>query len=195
MAARTESTVDVVALVGSAGGLQAVSSVLRGLPDDFSAAVVVLLHLLPDHPSQLAAILRRRTGLTVKEAQDGDVLEPGCVYVAPPDAHLVVRRDHTLALDHSPPVRFLRPNVNMLLDSLAGACDDHCTAVVLTGTGMDGATGATAVKAAGGQVFAQDEATSEYFGMPSAAIAAGAVDRVLALDEIAPALVALVDSA
>jgi len=195
MPAPTEHAEDVVALVGSAGGLQAVGAVLGELPIDFTAAVVVCLHLLPAHPSHLARILGRETLLTVKQAQDGDVLEPRCVYVAPPDAHLVVQGDHSLSLDHSPPVRFLRPNVNVLLDSLAEVYDGHYLAVVLTGTGADGANGASAVKAAGGHVLVQDKTTSEHFGMPSAAIAAGAVDRVLALEEIAPAVIALVDHA
>jgi two-component system chemotaxis response regulator CheB len=125
----------------------------------------------------------------VKEAADGDVRQPGCVYVAPPDAHLFVESDGTLALRTDPPIRHLRPSGDVLLESLAAAYDSRCLAVVLTGSGSDGTVGARAVKDAGGTVFAQDEATSEYFGMPRAAFAAGVVDRLVPLDEIAPAVV------
>jgi two-component system chemotaxis response regulator CheB len=183
-----------VAFVASAGGVAALGDVLAALPRNLDAALIVLLHLLPEHQSHLAAILGRQTSLHVKEAAGGDALEPGCVYVAPPDAHLVVERDATLSLRTEAPVRHLRPSGDVLLESLAGVYNGDCMAVVLTGLGSDGTVGCRAVKGAGGTVVAQDEATSEYFGMPHAAIAAGVVDRVLPLDEIAPAVVDFVAS-
>ena len=182
----------VIALVGSAGGLRGFVHVLEALPDDLEAAVIVVLHLQASHPSMLATILGRSSRLPVKQAEGGDVLEPGHVYVAPPDAHLVVGGDGNLLLDTRPPVHFLRPSADMLLESLAGAYAGDCMAIVFSGTGSDGAAGAAAVKASGGVVLAQDEASSDYFGMAAAAIASGAVDRVLALDRIAPAVVEFV---
>jgi two-component system chemotaxis response regulator CheB len=181
-----------VAFVASAGGVQALGEVLAALPQDLGAALIVVLHLLPEHQSHLAAILGRQTHLRVKEAEDGDLLETGCVYVAPPDTHLFVEPDGRLALRAEPPVRNLRPSGDLLLTSLAANHNGHCLAVVLTGLGSDGTVGAGAVKKAGGTVLVQDEATSEYFSMPQAAIAAGVVDQVLPLDEIAPAVVAFV---
>jgi two-component system chemotaxis response regulator CheB len=180
------SSVDVVAIVGSAGGVRAMEAVLGGLPHDLGAVVLVVLHLTPQHRSLLASILGRRTGLAVRQAVDGDVLEPGTVYVAPPDAHLLVTEKGTLRLDKSELVHHVRPSADVLLLSLAQNHRGRCLAVVLSGTGIDGAAGTAAVKRAGGIVLAQDEATSEYFGMPGAAILAGGVDEVLPLHRIGP---------
>jgi two-component system chemotaxis response regulator CheB len=182
----------VVALVASAGGLQALSKVLAGLPEDFSAATVVVLHLNPRHRSHIAEIFARRTPLTVKEAAEGDHLSPGHVYTAPPNHHLLVNPDGTLSLSQAALVHFVRPSADLLFESLAASYRDRAIAVVLTGTGVDGSLGLRAIKKMGGTVLAQDEATSEFFGMPGAAIKTGSVDFVLPLDEIPSALVSLV---
>lgn len=181
--------VHVVAIVGSAGGIGAMQVVLGGLPVDLEASVLTVIHLTPLAPSVLPAILGRATELRVAPATDGAVLEPGVVLVAPPDAHLLVDEDDTLRLDHSELVHHVRPSADVLLLSLARNHPGLCTAIVLSGTGIDGAAGAAAVKRAGGRVLAQDEATSQYFGMPGAAILAGGVDEVLPLNEIAPAVI------
>jgi two-component system chemotaxis response regulator CheB len=179
----------VVALGASAGGLTAAAHVLGNLPDDVPAAFVVVLHLMAEHPSFLAEILARRTRLPVTQAAEGDRLEPGKVYVAPPDAHLLVTSDGRVALGTEPPVGHLRPSIDRLLASLADSYDGRAVAVVLSGTGRDGAEGVRLVKAAGGTVLAQSPETSEHSGMPEAAAATGAVDRILPLDEIAAAIV------
>jgi two-component system chemotaxis response regulator CheB len=181
-----------VAIVASAGGLDAIGRVLSSLEAGLRASVIVLVHLLPERRSMLPELLGRRTDLHVKQAEDGDVLEDGWVYVAGPDAHLVVTAEHRLRLDTGPPVHYARPAADVLLTSLAGAYGGSCLAVVLTGAGTDGADGARAVKAAGGRVVAQDRSSSEHFGMPGAAIATGSVDDVLSLSEIAPAISAFV---
>lgn len=182
----------VVALASSAGGMHALFAVLGGMPETFRGAVVVVQHLAPHHRSVLAQLLARRTPLSVSEAHEGDRLQAGHVYVAPPDRHVLVNADRTLTLSNDPPVHFLRPSADRLFGSLAEACGEQAVAVVLTGTGKDGAVGARAVHQKGGTVIAQDEASSDFFGMPSAAIASGAVAQVLPLERIAPALVALV---
>jgi len=180
--------VDVVAVVGSAGAVGAMESMLGALPAGFPAAVLVVLHLMAQRSSVLAQILTRSTRLRVKQGEDGDVLEPGTVYVAPPDSHLLVQGG-VVRLDQSELVHHVRPSADMLLLSLAheGDARRH-VAVILSGTGIDGAAGAAALKQSGGIVLAQDEATAQYFGMPGAAILAGGVDRVLPLDQIAPAV-------
>jgi two-component system chemotaxis response regulator CheB len=180
---------DIVAIVGSAGGIRAMEAVLSQLPRDLDAPVIVVLHLAPQHPSLLARILARKTALTVREAADGDPLEPGTVYVAPPGAHLLVTADGSLRLERSALVHHVRPSADSLLLSIAQEYKGRCFAVVLSGTGIDGAAGTAAVHRAGGWVVAQDEATSEHFGMPGAAILAGGVDAILSLDEIGPAVV------
>lgn len=181
---------DVVAIVGSAGAVRAMEWVLSALPPELDAAVLVVLHLTPQHRSLLANVLGRSTKLPVAQALDGEELRTGRVYVAPPDAHLIVTEEATLRLDQSELVHNVRPSADVLLLSLAQNHRGRCITVVLSGTGIDGAAGAAAVKRAGGTVLAQDEASSEYFGMPGAAILAGGVDEVLPLRAIAEAVVA-----
>jgi two-component system chemotaxis response regulator CheB len=178
----------VVAVVGSAGGIGAVQMVLGGLPADLDASLLVVIHLTPEAPSVLPAILGRASPLPVEQAEDGMALVPGVVRVAPPGSHLLLDEDQALRLDHSEVVHHVRPSADVLLLSLARNHRGPCTAIVLSGTGIDGAAGAAAVKRAGGRVLAQDEATSQYFGMPGAAILAGGVDEILPLDSIASAL-------
>jgi two-component system chemotaxis response regulator CheB len=184
---------DVVAIATSAGGLKALTRVLAALPTDFPAAIVVVQHLDPRHRSLMADILNRQTKLRVKEAEAGEVIVPGTVYVAPPDRHVLVDPDGTLTLTQSELVHFVRPSADLLFESVAASYRERVIAAVLTGSGSDGAMGAKAVKEVGGTVIAQDEDSSEFFAMPSAAIHAGAVDFVLPLDEIAQALLTLIE--
>jgi two-component system, chemotaxis family, protein-glutamate methylesterase/glutaminase len=183
---------DIVALAASAGGLTALTAVLGELQPDFSAIVVVVQHLDPKHRSLMPQIIGRRSRLPVHGALDGMVLEPGHVYLAPPDRHLLVNRDGTASLTQTELVNFVRPSADLLFDSVAAAFGERAIAVVLTGTGHDGSMGVTAIKKRNGTVIAQDEGTSQFFGMPSAAIKTGAVDFVLALEEIPAALATLV---
>jgi two-component system chemotaxis response regulator CheB len=191
MPSRPKAYPTAVAIVASAGGLKAISRVLEALPGDLDAAVIVVMHLLPEHRSVLSHLLGRTTGLHVKTAENEDEIAAGCVYVAPPDVHLILDGGR-LRLDTGPPVHYVRPSADVLLGSLAGACDGNCVAVVLSGSGTDGAAGAKAVKLSGGHVLVQDPDSSEHGGMPRAAIATGAADSVITLGEIAPAIVALV---
>jgi two-component system, chemotaxis family, protein-glutamate methylesterase/glutaminase len=186
-----EAAYDVVAMAASAGGLKALTSILAGLPGTFPGAVVIVQHLDPRHRSLMAEILDRRTDLTVKQAADGESLTAGTVFIAPPDHHLLVNLDGCLSLSHSELVHFVRPSADLLFESLAASYKERAIAVVLTGTGSDGQMGVQAIKKMGGTVIAQDEESSEFFGMPGTAIQTGAVDFILPLDEIAHALVTL----
>ena len=183
---------DVVALAASAGGLQALIRVLNGLPRDFGAATVIVQHLDPRHRSLIADIFGRRTALKVKEAEEGDQLSPGMVFTAPPNRHLLVNPDGSVSLSQSELVHFVRPSADLLFESVAASYKDRVIAVVLSGTGADGSMGLRAIKKMGGTTIAQDEKTSEFFGMPGAAIETGTVDFVLPIEEIPPALVSLV---
>lgn len=178
----------IVVIAASAGGLSALSVVLSSLTPDFPVPIVVVQHLDPHSISRIAAILGRRTRLPVKEAAQADELLPGTVYVAPPDFHAEFL-GRTIVLTHTPPVHFARPSADRSF--LSAAAQGRAIAVVLTGAGVDGADGVVAVKAAGGVVIAQDEATASCFGMPHAAIETGAVEYVLPLDQIGPTLTAL----
>jgi two-component system, chemotaxis family, protein-glutamate methylesterase/glutaminase len=184
----------IVAIASSAGGLKALTRVLADLPSDFSPSIVVVQHLDPRHRSLMAHILSRRTGLTVKEAEEGERLCPRTVYIAPPDKHLLINPDATVSLSRSALVHFVRPSADLLFESVAGSFQERAIAVVLTGTGGDGAMGVRAIKKMGGTVIAQDEASAEFFGMPHAAAETGCVDFVLPLGEIPSALLTLVST-
>ena len=183
---------EVVALASSAGGLNALTRVLSGLSEDFRAAILAVQHLDRRHRSLMADILNKRSPVPVQEASNGDRIEHGRAYIAPPDHHLLVNGDGTLTLSHSDMVHFVRPSADLLFESVAATYGDRAIAVVLTGTGKDASMGVRAVKKMGGTVIAQDQTSSEFFGMPQAAIRTGCVDFVLPLEDIPPALVKLV---
>jgi two-component system chemotaxis response regulator CheB len=188
----SQEPIAVVALAASAGGLLALSKVLAALPAHFPAAIVVVQHLDRQHPSHMAEILGRRTSLPVKQAQEGDFLQPGTVAIAPPDQHLLVKPDGTLSLSHAELVHFLRPSADLLFESVAASYKQRALAVVLTGMGSDGAMGVKAIKKMGGTVIVQDKTTAQFSGMPAAAIDTGDADFILPLEQIGPALVQLV---
>jgi two-component system chemotaxis response regulator CheB len=183
---------DVVGLAASAGGLNAHTTVLASLPSDFPAAIVVVQHLDPNHRSLMAEILGRQTKLRVQQANDGDRIAPGGVWVAPPAHHLLVNADGTLSLTRTGRVHFVRPSADLLFESMATSYRERAIAVVLTGTGVDGEMGVRAIKQGGGIVIAQDQESSAFYGMPGSAIKSGCVDYVLPLDQIAGTLLELV---
>ncbi|MCC6382165.1 MAG: chemotaxis protein CheB [Dehalococcoidia bacterium] len=174
----------VVVVAASAGGPAALTRLLERLPPDFPLPVIVVQHLQPGRPSALARILGVHSSLPVSEARDGEPVLSGHVYVSPPNYHLTLERGGRLRLSDAPPIHFLRPAADILFTSAAESFGAGVIAVVLSGTGSDGAAGARSVREHGGRVVAQDRATSEFFGMPSATIAHGDADYVLSLNEI-----------
>lgn len=178
----------VIAIAASAGGVEAIQEVLSGLPANLPAAVVIAQHRNPHHPTALAEILGRHSSLPVHEAREGELLAPGTAYLSPPNQELSVDDEGRVRL--SPACEEgRRPSADHLFAAVAAGGRRPAVAVVLTGTGHDGVEGARAVRAAGGVVIAQDEATSLFFGMPGAVIGAGQADRVLPLKAIAGELV------
>jgi two-component system chemotaxis response regulator CheB len=184
-------THDLVAVGASWGGLDALRVLLRGLPRDLDAAVVVAQHRAPEsHPTALRDLLGAVTLLGVLDAEDKQPLERGVVFLAPPDYHLLVEEGH-LALSTEGAVSFSRPSADVLLESAADALRERCVGVVLTGANDDGARGLARVVELGGVAIVQDPATAERPEMPRAALRAVSAAQVLQLDEIADALVAL----
>jgi two-component system chemotaxis response regulator CheB len=182
----------VVGVAASAGGLAALSHLLGRLPAGFPASLLVVQHLSPTFPSHLVEILRRRTALTVMPGTDGGRLIAGTAYVSPSGVHLVLTANRRMRLSHSPPTHYCRPSADRLFSSLGASFGSHAIAVVLTGSGCDGAEGAQVMRRHGGTIIVQDERSAEFTGMPHAAVQAGAVDRVLSLDDIPAALEELV---
>jgi two-component system, chemotaxis family, protein-glutamate methylesterase/glutaminase len=175
-------------MAASAGGISALSVVLGALPGDLPAAILVVLHLDPAHPSLLHNILDSRTALRVLEANTGDTLQAGHVYVARPGLHLGITAQWTIELTSTALVNFVRPSADVLFESVAEHVGDRAVGVVLSGSGKDGADGVRAISKRGGKVVVQDEETCEFFGMPEAAVRTGVVDSVLPLEDIPDAL-------
>jgi len=182
----------IVAIAASAGGIAALGHVLGALPSGFPVPVVVVQHLDPRHKTVIAEVLGRRAKMPVRLARDGEKADAGTIYVAPPNHHLLVGTDGVLSLSSSELVHFVRPSADLLFESVAGAYGPRAIACVLTGTGSDGAMGASAVKSRGGTVIAEDPELAEFKGMPEAVVASGAVDFILPLDEIAAVIRGLV---
>jgi two-component system, chemotaxis family, protein-glutamate methylesterase/glutaminase len=182
----------VVALVCSTGGLDAVRRILSRLPVGFPATVVVLQHQTPQADGRLAWVLSRWTALPVKVAAEGDRLRAGHVLVAPAGKHTLIDAGGHVALIDSGERPPYRPSADLLLTTLATAARRRAIAVVLSGSGNDGATGATAIHHFGGVVIAGDAATSTAFAMPYAAISRDqVVDHIAPVDQIPALLVTL----
>jgi two-component system chemotaxis response regulator CheB len=184
----------IVAIAASAGGVQALSTVLGGLPAAFPVPIVVVQHLDPRHDTILADILDRRSALRVTLAEAGVTVSRGTAYIAPPNHHLLVGPGGVLDLTDTERTHFVRPAADRLFESVADAYGSRAIACVLTGTGQDGASGVQAVKAAGGTVVVEDPEIADFAGMPAAAVRTGAVDLVVPLRDVAAKLSALVDA-
>ena len=185
----------MVAIATSAGGLQALGEILSRLDSTFPVPILVVQHLSRTRTSIMAEILGKKTGLGVKQAEDGEAIVPGCVYTAPSNFHLLVNPDQTLSLTSTDLVHFVRPSADLLFASVAASFGPRAIAVVATGNGLDGAAGVQAIKGSEGVVIVQDELSSEFFGMPGAAIDTGDVDFIVPLTEIAALLTRLVSAA
>ena len=181
---------DVVAMGASAGGLNALTQVLRVLPKGFPSSILVVQHLAPMHKSWIANLIGRSTYLKVKQAEHGEILLPGVVYTAPPDEHLLVGPGK-IQLAHTHLVHFSRPSIDLLFESVAGTYGSRSIGVVLSGSGKDGSEGIRTIKEAGGITMAQTPERAEFRHMPEAAIQTGCVDYTLELEEIGKKLTEL----
>jgi two-component system chemotaxis response regulator CheB len=161
---------------------------------DLPAAVVALQHLDPHRTSTLTARLAAATCLGVRVAVDGAQLQPGVVDVAPPGKHLLLAPDNRVLLVTSRDRPSPRPSADLLLVSMAAILGPRLLAVVLTGTGDDGSVGVEVVTRYGGRTLVQDEATSQSYAMPAAAIAADSRDAPIGLDDLAAAITTIVNS-
>jgi two-component system, chemotaxis family, protein-glutamate methylesterase/glutaminase len=183
--------VDAVVLGVSTGGPDALATVLPALPATFPVPILVVQHMPPTFTRLLAQRLDGRSALSVREAQDGDLVQPGQVLLAPGDFHLRLQRTGrgvVARLDQGTPENFCRPSVDVLFRSAAQVYGAGALAVVLTGMGADGARGAGDIVGAGGHVVVQDQATSVVWGMPGAVAQAGLASELLALPDVASAL-------
>jgi two-component system chemotaxis response regulator CheB len=184
---------ELIAVGASLGGLTALLEVFRALPATLPVPIVMVQHRGATAETTLVDVLADGTALAVVEAEDKVEMKPGTVYVAPPDYHLLVEEDGTLALSTEAPVRSARPSIDVLFETAADAYRDGVLAILLTGASTDGAAGLAHVKRAGGRAIVQDPASAECATMPAAGIAAAPVDYILPLDEIGPYVMGIVE--
>ena len=185
----------LVAIGTSTGGPQALQSVITRLPGELPCGVVVVQHMPPGFTKSLANRLDSLSKVSVKEAEDGDIIEPGHVYIAPGNYHMRVASEGSkrkIVLSQDPPIGNHRPAVNVLYDSVAPV-GKNLVAVIMTGMGCDGTEGMKKIKAQGGYSIAQDESTSVVYGMPKSVVDAGLADEVRPVTDIARAIVAAVE--
>ena len=179
----------VVVLAASTGGPATVMRLAPGFTREFPGAVILVQHMPAAFTTQYAAQLTEFTGIRVKEAESNEPLQPGTLYICPGGHHLRVTSSGRIQLDGSTGrINGYLPNIDVTLESVAAYAGPMSIGAILTGMGNDGANGARAIKSAGGLVLAQDEATCVIFGMPAEAIKVGAVDQVLGIDDIYPAI-------
>lgn len=186
--ARVTGGIDILTIGVSTGGPNALAAMLPSLPKSLPVPVVIVQHMPPMFTRLLAERLNAQCGLDVLEGQPGQPVVPGRVYIAPGDYHMVVARQgtrHVLALNQAPPENSCRPAVDVLFRSVVEHFGPRTLGVILTGMGQDGLRGCELIREVGGQVLAQDEATSVVWGMPGFVARAGLADRVLPLDMIA----------
>lgn len=186
--------IELIAVGASAGGPGALNRLLAALPGDFPIPVVIVQHLPEEFIPGLTRWLAESAALPVRVAADGLILAGGAVYIAPGHAHLtVIRRGGALVaqLLRARGSHRYQPSVDVLLESVAATCGERAAGIILTGMGDDGAAGLLAMRAAGARTFAQDRVSSTVFGMPAAAIQAGAVEQILPLEQIPSVLLKL----
>jgi two-component system chemotaxis response regulator CheB len=189
--ARRGRSPELIVIGCSLGGMNALQVILSNLTHDFCVPIAVAQHRHKKSNEALPAYFRRQTDLKVVDAEDKEWIQPGHVYLAPADYHLLIERNGPrgeLSLSVDEAVRYSRPSIDVLFESAADAYKDRVVAIILTGANDDGSRGAARIKARGGIVIAQDPETAEAQAMPRATIESVRVDRILRLEDIAPFL-------
>lgn len=178
---------EIVVIGASYGGLAALQILLSDLSPEFPLPLVIVQHRKKDGDDGLCEYLKKRSRLPLIEPDDKEKAEPGRVYLAPRDYHLLIE-ESIFALSTESPVAYARPSIDVLFESAADIYHDRIIGVILTGANRDGAKGLAKIKALGGMAVVQEPESAESRAMPDAAIAATEVDRILPLAEIAPFL-------
>lgn len=184
---------DTVVVIGSStGGPKALEQVIASIPKDVPAGVLIVQHMPQPFTKSFAERLNGIGELTVKEAEEGDLVQTGIALLAPGSFHMVVDQDKRIRLNQDPPVQFVRPSINVTMASLPKVFGSKIVGVILTGMGRDGADGMGLIKEAGGLTIAQDRLTSTIYSMPKAVADEGHADYILSLDRIGESIVRLV---
>ncbi len=175
----------LVVIGSSTGGPRALMQVVPYIPADIPAAILIVQHMPPVFTRSLAERMAQASKIEVMEAREGDMILRGRALLAPGDFHMVMNDKHNIVLNQEPPSLGVRPSVDHTMKSAAYVFGHSVLGVVLTGMGMDGTLGSSIIKAKGGKIFAQDEATCAVYGMPQSVAKAGCVDKVYPIQKMA----------
>ncbi len=176
--------IDAVAIGASAGGVEVLSVLLSALPANCRASFIIVMHVPRERPSLLPDLFGAKCAMPVREAEDKEPVQPGTVYFAPPDYHLLVDRGPAFALSSDEPVHFSRPSIDVLFDSAADIYGERLLGLILTGANQDGAEGLAAIGRAGGRTVVQEPGGAAVPFLPEAALQEGPVDFVLSLAQL-----------
>jgi two-component system chemotaxis response regulator CheB len=181
---------DIIAIGASMGGFQALKQIISELPKDFKTAVLIVLHIPAEHESFLADIFGRKSKVPVHPAVNGDVIKAGHVYIAVPDYHLKVEKNH-IVLDHGPKHNFHRPSVDTLFTSVALSYGTRAIGVILTGALDDGTAGMMDIKRHGGMCIVQDPKDAAYPSMPASVLETVEIDHCVPLKKMSKLLISI----
>jgi two-component system chemotaxis response regulator CheB len=170
---------DAIVIGASAGGLYVMIRILKLLPAGFNKPVIVVQHRSRDERSLLEEVLQQKCKVTIKQADEKELIQPGTVYFAPPDYHLLIENDRSFSLSFDAPVNYSRPSIDVLFETAADVFKERLLAIILTGANKDGSNGIKKIAVMGGTTIAQSPGTADYPEMPRAAISTGYVQHVL----------------
>lgn len=181
---KKDRTYEAVVLGVSAGGIEALSTILPILSQDFALPVIIVQHLHPHSDNFLTIHLNSQCQIPVKEADEKEAITAGMIYIAPPNYHLLIEDNRTFSLSTSAKVNYARPSIDVLFETAAEVYRERLIGIVLTGANNDGSQGLKKIKEFGGLVIVQEPSTAETASMPEAALKITDVDYVLSLQEI-----------
>ena len=188
-------TIKMIVVGASAGGVEALTTLLTGLPRTFNIPIVVAQHLDSSAEMFFTEQLNKKLGMNVKCPDDKDPITNNSVYIAPADYHLLIEDSHTFSLSTDPRVKYSRPSIDVLFESAAEVYEENLIGVILTGADSDGSMGLKKIKEYGGLTIVQDPDTAKVSKMPRSAIEESNVDYIVALHEISRTLEKLTNGA
>lgn len=175
---------EVLVIGGSAGSLEVILKILAHLHDPLSFSIVFVLHRKNSYDSSLTDLFASKTEIPVREIEEKESLQPGTIYIAPPDYHLLFEKNRTFSLDASEKVNFSRPSIDVTFESAADIFKSGSIAIILSGANADGTAGLKKIKQKGGTVIAQDPSSAKVSFMPQHAISHVETDFILNVDEL-----------
>jgi two-component system chemotaxis response regulator CheB len=186
MGDKNEYRYDAIVIGTSAGGLDALGIILPNIDARLPVPILIVQHISASSDSFIVTYFDRLCSLTVKEAEEKELLQPGVIYFAPPDYHVLVEEDRTISLSNEEKVNYSRPSIDVLFETASWAFGSRLIGIILTGANWDGAAGSELIKKAGGLVIIQDPKTAAVARMPESVLERFKPDHVLPLEEIGP---------